>query len=43
VFIERQVDDNQNWLDEALKYADTVPIIIHPDGKVEIGFEGEVG
>ncbi len=40
---ERQVDKSQQWLDEALRYADTVPIILHPDGRVEVGFEGELG
>lgn len=40
---ERQVDKRQEWLDEALGYSDTVPIILHPDGKVEVGFEGELG
>jgi len=43
VFEERRVDQSQDVLDEALDYADTVPIIIYPDGKVEIGFEGHTG
>ncbi|GEM_PF-4374387 len=34
--------DRQEWLDEARKYADVVPIILR-DGKVEVGFEGERG
>jgi glutaredoxin len=38
-FEERIVDDNQQLLDEALKYADIVPIIIHPDGRVEVGYK----
>lgn len=42
-FEERTVDESQAWLDEALRYGDTVPIIVHPDGRVEIGFAGEVG
>ncbi len=42
-FEERRVDQNQAWLDEALRYDDTVPIIVHEDGRVEIGFGGEVG
>ena len=29
--------------DTALDYADTVPIIIYPDGRVEVGFEGMTG
>ncbi len=40
---ERRVDQSQDTLDEALLYADTVPIIIYPDGKVEVGFEGHTG
>jgi glutaredoxin len=40
---ERRVDQSQETLDEALMYADTVPIIIYPDGRVEIGFEGHTG
>ena len=40
---ERRVDQSQEHLDQALDYADTVPIIIHPDGRVEIGFEGRTG
>jgi hypothetical protein len=33
----------QEWLEEALALADTVPIILWPDGRVEVGFEGEEG
>ncbi len=40
---ERRVDQSQDTLDEALDYADTVPIIIYPDGRVEVGFEGHTG
>ena len=40
---ERRVDQSQDTLDEALLYGDTVPIIVFPDGSVEIGFEGAVG
>jgi len=42
-FEERRVDQSQDALDQALEYADTVPIIISPDGRVEIGFEGQTG
>lgn len=42
-FEERTVDQSQAWLDEALKYDDTVPIIIYEDGRIEIGFAGEIG
>ena len=40
---ERRVDQSQETLDAALWYADTVPIIVYPDGKVEVGFEGRTG
>jgi glutaredoxin len=40
---ERRVDQSQTTLDEALDYADTVPIIVYPDGRVEIGFQGHTG
>ena len=40
---EIRVDQNQDDLDAALDYADTVPIIIYPDGRVEVGFEGQTG
>ena len=40
---EIRVDQNQDDLDAALDYADAVPIIIYPDGRVEVGFEGMTG
>lgn len=40
---ERRVDQSQETLDRALEYADTVPIILYPDGRVVIGFEGQTG
>ena len=40
---EKRVDQSQDDLDEALMYGDTVPIILYPDGRVEIGFEGHHG
>jgi glutaredoxin len=43
MYEERRVDQSQETLDEALLYADTVPIIIYPDGRVEVGFEGHTG
>ena len=42
-FEERRVDQSQVWLDEALTYSSEVPIIVYPDGRVEIGFEDEIG
>ncbi len=40
---ERRVDDSEEWWEEALKYAFTVPVIIWGDSDVEIGWEGEHG
>ena len=42
-FEERRVDQSQTWLDEALNYGGTVPIIVYADGRVESGFAGGVG
>ena len=42
-FEERPVDTSQEWLDQALNYGDEVPIIVHPDGRVELGFADEIG
>ena len=39
---ERQVDKNQEWLNESLTYADTVPIMIE-DETVTVGFNGSMG
>ena len=41
-FEERQVDDNQEWLDEARKLGDQVPIIVYPDGRVEVGYKNMI-
>ncbi len=42
-FDERQVDKNQASLDEALEYGDMVPIIVHQDGRVEVGYANMIG
>jgi len=42
-FVEKQVDENQKWLDEALTYGDIVPMIIHEDGRVEVNPTGIPG
>ncbi len=42
-FDERRVDENEEWWEEALNYAFTVPVIIWGEGDVEIGWEGEHG
>jgi len=41
-FEERLVDDNPAWWKEAVALAATVPILV-TDGRVEIGWQGEVG
>ena len=30
-------------MEEALGYGDAVPIILYPDGKVEVGYKGMTG
>ncbi|HLA19728.1 MAG TPA: glutaredoxin domain-containing protein [Dehalococcoidia bacterium] len=42
-FEERRVDESEQWWEEALKYAFTVPVIIWGETDVEIGWEGEHG
>ena len=42
-FEERPVDENQKSLDEAVKHGDMVPVIVYPDGRVEVGYKGMIG
>jgi glutaredoxin len=42
-FMEKQVDENQKWLDEALTYGDAVPIIVYGDGRIEVNPTGIPG
>ena len=42
-FEERRTDQNQGYLDEALKYADYVPIVVYGDGRVEVGYKNMIG
>lgn len=42
-FEERQLDGNQAWLDEAVKYGDQVPLIVYGDGRVEVGYLNMIG
>lgn len=44
-FEERLLDDREDWQDEVIALTNqyTVPVVRHPDGKVEVGFEGEMG
>ncbi len=42
-FEERLVDENQEWLDEALNLGDMVPIILRENGDVEVGYKGMIG
>ena len=39
---ERNVMVKQEWYDEVLKYSISVPVILR-DGKVEIGWKGDMG
>ena len=40
---ERRVELSQVVLDEARQHGSMVPIIVWPDGRVEQGFEGNLG
>jgi hypothetical protein len=40
---ERRVELSQTVLDEARRYGDMVPIVVWPDGRVEQGFDGNLG
>jgi len=42
-FEERQVDENQLFLDEAREFGDIVPIVVYPDGKVTMGYKDMIG
>ena len=42
-FEERQVNERQAWLDEALEYGDMVPIVVYSDGQVQVGHAGMIG
>jgi glutaredoxin len=44
-FEERVIDDSvelQNEV-EALSHQFTVPVLVYPDGRVEVGYKGEYG
>jgi glutaredoxin len=38
----RNVMQNQQWYDEAIKYSVTVPVVLR-DGKIEYGWKGDIG
>jgi glutaredoxin len=42
-FEERQVDQKQEWLDEALIHGDIIPMIVYEDGKVVLNPTGIPG
>jgi glutaredoxin len=44
-FEERVLDDREDWQDEVFSRSGqySVPVQIHPDGRVEVGIDGEVG
>jgi hypothetical protein len=39
------VDDRPDWTDEviAISGQNTVPVFVHPNGQIEVGFDGEHG
>jgi glutaredoxin len=42
-FEERNVMKDKAWYDEVLKYFVMVPVLLHPDGRVEHGWKGNIG
>ncbi len=44
-FEERVVDNNEEWQDEVMAISKqvTVPVLVWPDGRVEVGWKGERG
>ena len=42
-FEERDVMKNKQWFEDVLKYTIFVPLVMHPDGHVEVGWKGRVG
>jgi glutaredoxin len=44
-YSERQVDEEEIWQEEVVRLTNqnTVPVFVHADGRVEVGFEGEKG
>ena len=40
---ERRAELSQAVMDEARQYGNAVPIIVWPDGRVEQGFENQIG
>ncbi len=44
-FEERVLDDRADWQEEVVRLSNqySVPVLVHPDGRVEVGIDGEVG
>jgi glutaredoxin len=44
-FEERAADDEPEWAADVVQVSgqNTVPVFVYPDGKVQVGFEGEYG
>lgn len=44
-FEERVLDDREDWQDEVVRQSGqyTVPVLVYPDGRVEVGLDGESG
>jgi len=40
---EKRVELSQATLDEARRYGSMVPIVVWPDGGVDVGFENRLG
>jgi len=40
---EKRVELSQATLDEARRYGSMVPIVVWPDGGIEVGFENRLG
>lgn len=40
---ERRAELSQATMDEARTYGNAVPIVVWPDGRVEQGFQGQIG
>ena len=42
-FEERMASESQAYMDEARGYGDMVPIIVYPEGRVEVGYKNLIG
>ncbi len=42
-FDERDVKRDRSTMNEALKYGHSVPVVLFPDGRVEVGYKNMIG